>query len=283
MRRFVASLAAAAAFALPAVAQAQVCGAVQLAANPFVGAGYRAFVRIDNSAFDLSCYYTNIGGGMIGFDLAPIVSVGSGASRLAATISELVWTTGLTPSLSYSVSSNLRTSSSASDFAFAFAAPLSSMTYGAANAIVGVTRASGLPDVTLVAAGSPSTAPLGGVQSYVVAQSNALAVSGGGTNANPFATNLGVDVGTSCTSGTACSYPSALATPNATISAWGTVVSYHQNVPGGLPTNVSVNGTALLEPAVPFVVLATPEPTTIVLLAGGLAAVAGVGVRRRRA
>jgi hypothetical protein len=271
-------LLALAAVLLPAAAHAQACTVAQLAANPLVGMGYRALVRIQSTAFDLSCYYQNVGGGQIGFaGISPTVSVGAGTSVVSATINQALFTTGLTPVLNYGVSSTLgRTAPTPRDFVFAFAAPLTSAVYGTADAQVGITRASGSPNVTIVPSGAPSTAPLGGFPAYLKAQTNYVSVSGGGSTANPFAIDLGVDVGgTACTTGTACSYAAATSNPNAALGAWGTVVSYRQTRTTNRASNAQVNGQVDLT--------ATPEPATTALLASGLLALGGVGyVRRRR-
>lgn len=259
-------------------AHAQACTPAQLAANPLVALGYRALVRIDNTAFDLSCYYAALGSGEVGFgSMTPTVSVGVGSAQVSAQVNQALFTSGLAPLLNYGVASTLGpTSPSTVDFVFAFAAPLTAGTYGVANAQVGVTRASGNPNVLLVPSGAPSTLPLGGgLPPYLVAQSTYLSVTGGGSSANPFALDLGVDVGgTACTTGTACAYDPASSTPNAGLSAWGAIISYRVTAPGVRGANAQVNGQADL--------LLTPEPATDVLMATGLAALVGAGLVRRR-
>ena len=279
MKRSISLLAAALVATLPAAAHAQACSSVALAANPLVGMGYRALVRINNTAFDLSCYYQNLGGGQIGFAPgSPTVSVGSGQNAVSASITQALFTTGPDPVLNYGVSSNIgRTASTPNDFVFAFAAPLTSTLYGDAAAQVGVTRGSGSPNVSIVPVGAPSTVALGGsIPSYLVAQSTFIAVHGGGSSANPFATNLGVDVGaTACTTGTACSYADETSHPNTTLSGWGTVISYREARTSATAANAQVNGQVSLASTV-------PEPATVTLMASGLVAVFGAGYARRR-
>ena len=260
------------------MAKAQACTPLQLAANPLVGQGYHAFVRINNSAFDLSCYFSIIGGGQVGFDgVSPSVSIGTGAGEIKATIAQAIFATGLAPELNYGVATNINTAASTpADFVFAFAAPLTPTVYNDAMAQIGVTRASGNPNVSIVTAGSPSTVALPGFPSYLRAQSTFLSVAGGGSAASPFMSNLGVDVGGSaCTVGTACSYPDAMNDPNASISAWATVISYRQaRTLASRASNAGVNGQVSLS--------AVPEPASIAFMATGLLGVAGIAARRRR-
>jgi hypothetical protein len=239
--------------------------------------GYVAMVRINNTAFNLSCYYQDLGGGQIGFAAVPSVSLQVLTHAVTATVAQAVFTTGSNPVLNYGVSSNIgREAQTPDDFVFAFAAPLTSTVYNGAEAQIGVTRASGNPNVSIVPAGAASTVALGGsVPSYLVARTKFIGVHGGGSSSNPFASDLGVDVGgTACTSGTACSYPTASNNPNANISAWGTVVSYRQARTGTQAANAQVNGEVSLS--------AVPEPATLTLMAAGLLSLVGVGYARRR-
>jgi hypothetical protein len=271
------ALAVAATAAAPAAANAQACTPLQLSNNPLVGQGYHAFVRINNAAFDLSCYFSVIGVDQIGFDgVSPSVALGAGNSEIKATISQAIFTTGLAPELNYGLASNINTNATTPvDFVFAFAAPLTPTVYGDAMAQIGVTRASGNPNVSIVTAGSPSTVALAGFPTYLRAQTSYLSVAGGGSVAAPFASNLGVDVGGSaCTTGTACSYTDATSNPNANISAWATVISYRQaRTLSNRASNAGVNGQVTLA--------AVPEPSSIALVATGIVALVGAGLRRR--
>lgn len=276
MRRTLKFLAVASAVMLPAAAHAQACSAADLAANPLVGLGYRALARINNTAFDLSCYYQDIGGNQVALQVPTSIQYGSGPSAVTGTINQAVFTTSPANPVkfTYSLSSTIPVSGpTAADFVYAFAAPLSSNLYTDATAQMTVVRGSGGPSVRLVPPSSSATPPLPGFPTYLAANNTVMTNSQGGTVANPYQTGL-VWVGTTpcvAANGTTCNYGPNATTPNANISAWGNTVSYRHDKRN---TAAAVSGELTLT--------AAPEPATVTLMASGLLALVGAGFARRR-
>ncbi len=285
---------------VPSTAKAQACTPSQLAANPLVSMGYGAFIRINDDAFNVSCYFSTYGLGIVGLSSIPSITVGSGLTADFTSVVEASFMRIPTPlgaDFQYSVSSSIRAMAAPSaDFVFLFTAPLTNLGPDlpgyATFAQVGVTRASGNATVTTIDAGAASTLAVGGFPSYLYARSGALVDVGVGSSANPFATDGVATAGTgTCSSanGTACAYDPGFGWVDSDHNAWGVVISYHQerllNAQGQqVAGTVLVNGeTSLYMQELNPQDIFTPEPATLALMSTGLAAVlAGSRLRRRK-
>lgn len=218
-----------------------------------------AFALVNNSCVDVSQYITTLQPGI--FSLAtPQLAFGAGLVTLNATFkSDPFITFGAT-------TTNL--TAGPTTYAFLFGTPIVPGFYTSATSNGGVSV----------------TAGAGGSATFATSEVYPTNISGYGTN-GAFATNLGVDIGTSpCTATgapggatTTCNLGSgANSFPPTFYDNLEALVTYTQTDIGSV---VSITGGVTLTAGQSSVV---PEPASMLLVATGLSAIGGALARRRR-